>query len=391
LHGIPFAAKDLLAAAGAPTTWGAKPLATQRFDGDAFAIRRLREAGAILVGKAAMIELAGGFGYRFASASNGGAARNPWNTQCWTCGSSSGAGAIVAAGLAPFAIGSETWGSILCPSAHCGVSGLRPTFGRVSRRGAMALSYSMDKLGPMARAADDLALIMTALAAHDPEDPSSLVDAALRGGEPRPLEGLRVGWVSAQAKGAAPELLAATRAAVDRLSGAGARVEEATLPEGPWGQAAFITLLAEAGSAFEGLIQSGDVNRLIDPLAQIGGYVAAELPANDYLRAARIRTVLAKRMEPVFARFDVLAGPSRGEVAYAINQNLEEAPDLPDPLGAIGNFLGLPSVGVPCGFARELPVGVQFMARALDDQTALSTAIHYQRLTDWHTKRPKLD
>src|SRR5439155_17554131 len=123
--------------------------------------------GAVLIGKAAMIELAGGMGYRFASASMSGAAKNPWDQTCWTCGSSSGSGAIASAALAAFAIGTETWGSIVCPSAFCVVSGLRPTFGRVGRSGAMALSYTMDKIGPMARSADDCGIVLHALAAHD--------------------------------------------------------------------------------------------------------------------------------------------------------------------------------------------------------------------------------
>src|SRR5438552_6012524 len=151
LHGIPYAAKDLLAAKGYPTMWGARPFANQAFDFDANVIKRLHDAGAVLIGKAAMIELAGGMGYRFGTASISGGAKNPWNETCWTCGSSSGSGAIVAAGLAAFAIGTETWGSIVCPSAYCGVSGLRPTFGRVGRSGAMALAYTMDKIGAMAR------------------------------------------------------------------------------------------------------------------------------------------------------------------------------------------------------------------------------------------------
>src|SRR6266850_4185714 len=142
LHGIPYAAKDLLAVKGLPTTWGAKPYANQVFDCNATVIEHLNRVGAVMIGKAAMIELAGGMGYRFASASLQGEAKNPWNPTCWTCGSSSGSGAIVAAGLAAFAIGSETWGSIICPSAFCGISGLRPTYGRVSRYGAMALSPS---------------------------------------------------------------------------------------------------------------------------------------------------------------------------------------------------------------------------------------------------------
>src|SRR5581483_10200400 len=159
LHGIPYAAKDLLAVKGYPTTWGARPYANQMFDYDATVITKLQGAGAILVGKAAMIELAGGMGYRYATASATGAAKNPWNQDCWTCGSSSGSGAIAAAALAAFAIGTETWGSIICPSAYCGVSGLRPTYGRVSRHGAMALSYSMDKIGVLGRTADDCGLV----------------------------------------------------------------------------------------------------------------------------------------------------------------------------------------------------------------------------------------
>src|SRR5215471_15564507 len=174
LHGIPYAAKDLLAAKGYPTTWGAKPFAEQSFDYDATVIEKLRDAGAILLGKAAMIELAGGMGYRFASASASGPAKNPWNEGCWTCGSSSGSGAIVAASLAPFAIGTETWGSIICPSSYCGVTGLRPTFGRVSRYGAMALAYSQDKIGPMGRTADDCGMVLSVIAGHDPLDRSSL-------------------------------------------------------------------------------------------------------------------------------------------------------------------------------------------------------------------------
>jgi len=179
LHGIPYAAKDLLAVKGVPTTWGAKPYANQVFDYDATVIEHLNRAGAVLLGKASMIELAGGMNYRFASASLQGEAKNPWDTSCWTCGSSSGSGAIVAAGLAAFAIGTETWGSIICPSAFCGISGLRPTYGRVSRYGAMALAPSMDKIGPMARSTEDCARIFAVLAGHDPKDHGTLaVDKA---------------------------------------------------------------------------------------------------------------------------------------------------------------------------------------------------------------------
>src|ERR1700737_3758679 len=199
LHGIPVPAKSLLAVKGVPVTWGAKPYATQVFDYDATVIEHLNRVGAVLIGKAAMIELAGGMGYRFASASLQGEAKNPWDTKCWTCGSSSGSGAIVAAGLAAFAVGTETWGSIICPSAFCGISGLRPTYGRVSRYGAMALAPSMDKIGPMARSAEDCARIFAVLAGHDPKDHGTLpVDKAAFTYSPSmelKTRSLTVGWL----------------------------------------------------------------------------------------------------------------------------------------------------------------------------------------------------
>ncbi|MDQ4080946.1 MAG: amidase, partial [Gemmatimonadota bacterium] len=173
LHGVPYGVKDLLATTGDPTTWGAEPYRDQRFNFDATVVDRLTQAGAVLVAKLAMIELAGGFGYRQANASLTGPARTPWNTAYWSGGSSSGPGAAVSAALVPFAIGSETWGSIITPAAFSGITGLRPTYGRVSRYGAMALSWSMDKLGPMCRSADDCGLVLAAIAGPDEHDPSA--------------------------------------------------------------------------------------------------------------------------------------------------------------------------------------------------------------------------
>src|SRR5450432_1640346 len=217
LHGIPYAAKDLFAVKGIPTTWGAKPFADQVFDYDATVIEHLTRVGAILIGKASMIELAGAMNYRFASASLQGAAKNPWNMNCWTCGSSSGSGAIVAAGLAAFAIGTETWGSIICPSAFCGISGLRPTYGRVSRFGAMALSPSMDKIGPMARSAEDCAHIFASIAGHDPKDRSTLpVDKAAFTYSPSielKSHPLRIGWLTNAWKSPEPGVAKALAAA----------------------------------------------------------------------------------------------------------------------------------------------------------------------------------
>src|SRR5829696_6995808 len=173
LHGIPYGAKDLLATRDARTTWGATPYKDQQFDEDATVVKKLREAGAILVAKLAMIELAGGMGYNEAHASWTGACKTPWNENYWSGGSSSGPGAAVAAGAVAFAIGSETSGSIITPSAFCGVSGLRPTYGAVSRHGAMALCWTLDKLGPMCRSAEDCRLVLSAIAGADPLDPTS--------------------------------------------------------------------------------------------------------------------------------------------------------------------------------------------------------------------------
>src|SRR5579859_361144 len=246
LHGIPYAAKDLLAVKGVPVTWGAKPYADQVFDYDATVIEHLNRAGAVMIGKASMIELAGGMNYRFASASLQGEAKNPWNTNCWTCGSSSGSGAIVAAGLAAFAIGTETWGSIICPSAYCGISGLRPTFGRVSRYGAMALSYSMDKIGPMARSVEDCAHIFAVIAGHDIKDQSTLpLDKAAFTYSPSAelsAGALRVGWLTNAWKKldahAEKPVQAAERAVRKLFPG----THNVALPEGPFEDAGTIIM-----------------------------------------------------------------------------------------------------------------------------------------------------
>src|SRR5713101_1390182 len=202
LHGIPYGAKDLLATRGIPTTWGAPPFKDQMFNFDATLINKLREAGAILVAKLAMIELAGGGGYNNGNASLQGPSRCPYNLEHWAGGSSSGPGAAVPSALVGFAIGSETLGSIITPSAFSGVSGLRPTYGRVSRHGAMALSWTMDKLGPMCRSAMDCGLVLNAIAGRDPADPTALdasftwwPPAAARTNKAKLLAGKRLGVI----------------------------------------------------------------------------------------------------------------------------------------------------------------------------------------------------
>jgi aspartyl-tRNA(Asn)/glutamyl-tRNA(Gln) amidotransferase subunit A len=392
LHGVPYAAKDLLAVKDYPTTWGARPFHNQKFDFNATVIERLHQAGAILIGKAAMIELAGGMNYRFASASLTGAAKNPWNETCWTCGSSSGSGAIVSAALAAFAIGTETWGSIICPSAYCGISGLRPTFGRVSRFGAMALSYSMDKIGPMARTADDCALVLAAIAGHDSRDRGSLPSAEASFSYPAPLPSiLRIGRLTNAWSKPDPEIDAAFVAALDVLKNHGMKISDATLPDGPYESAGGTIIAVEGAAAFRDLLDSGKVSELADPLGQIGGYVSEQISASDHMLALRIRGVLQEKMDILFDAFDVLAAPSLPIAATPLETNLETDLAFSDPLGGIGNLCGLPALSVPCGFtSKKLPAGIQFIARVRNDRDLVAAANVFQRNTDWHTKRPSI-
>lgn len=395
LHGIPYAAKDLLAVRGVPTTWGAKPFADQVFDYNATVIAHLNNVGAILLGKASMIELAGGLGYMYASASLQGEARNPWNTKCWTCGSSSGSGAIVAAGLAAFAIGTETWGSIVCPSAFCGVSGFRPTYGRVSRYGAMALAYSMDKIGPMARSAEDCARVFAAIAGHDFLDRSTLpIDKAAftySASAELKSKSLRVGWLKNAWKEYDPGVSKAVDGAHKVLLTHFPATKDVKLPEGPWEDAASVILNCEAASSFGELIRSGKVNELADPLSRVGGYVNQTVSGADYTTASRVREVLQRKMVELFDSYDVLVTASQPVPATALDLDLSKGLSFPDPLGAIGNLCGLPALSVPCGFTdKKMPVGLQFVGKAGEDATVLEAGRIFQQFTTWHRRHPTL-
>ena len=396
LHGIPYAAKDLLATKGIPTTWGAKPYANQVFNYDATVIAHLNGVGAVLLGKAAMIELAGGMGYRFASASLQGEAKNPWNTQCWTCGSSSGSGAIVAAGLAAFAIGTETFGSIVCPSAFCGVSGLRPTYGRVSRYGAMSLCPSLDKIGPMARSAEDCARVFAAIAGHDIKDRGTVpVDKGAFTYSPSldlKSRQLRIGWLTNAWKSYEPGVDKVVEAAhaVVRIFFPGTK--DAAVPVGPWEEAANIIIAAEGAASFRDLIRSGRISDLNDPLGQIAGYVNETIPASDYLQANKIRQILQKKIDTLFESYDVLVAPTLPVTAPPLDVSLDTTFAFGDPVGAMGNLCGLPALSVPCGFTAKtnMPVGLNFIAKAGDDFAVILAARTYQQHTDHHRRHPKL-
>jgi aspartyl-tRNA(Asn)/glutamyl-tRNA(Gln) amidotransferase subunit A len=284
LHGIPYGAKDLLATSGGiPTTWGAEPFRDRCFEHDATVIRRLEDAGAVLVAKLAMVELAGGMGYRQPNASFTGPGISPWAADAWSGGSSSGSGAAVGAGLVPFAIGSETWGSILGPATYCSVSGLRPTYGRVSRHGAMALCWTLDKLGPLALTADDCGLVLDAIAGPDPRDPTAAAhvyryDAT---DDARPF---RFAVVRGTVDASEPAVRDGVREALESLRALGT-VEEIALPDRPYEAMARIILWSEGASAFERLIENGAIEGLTAPEDRVTPYARDAILAKDYLRA----------------------------------------------------------------------------------------------------------
>lgn len=393
LHGIPFAVKDLLATSGIPTTWGAKPYEHQVFDYDATVVRLLREVGAVLLGKLSMVELAGGLGYHIADASLQGPGRNPWNPDHWTGGSSSGPGAAMAAGLAAFTIGSETWGSIVCPSSFCGVTGMRPSYGRVSRFGAMPLSWTMDKLGPMCRTAADCRIVLAAISGPDPQDiTTSGMPVNYAPGLEAPARKMRLGYVPLDfTKHGEKEVDKAVRAAVAELKAAGYDVEEATLPEGPWEEAALCIIEVEAVSSFEELYRNGKVKLLTDRKAPQQQQVADVIRGRDYVKALRMRTALQWKMQEVFSKYDALVSPGMLYESTPIPADLNVAMAGSDPLGAIGNLCGLPAACVPCGTgAKGLPVGMVIVGPAFAEDEVLQIAQTYQTRTAWWSKHPKL-
>ena len=392
LHGIPYGAKDLLATRGIPTGWGARPLRAQSFSEDATVIRRLREAGAVLVAKLAMIELAGGLGYNTAAASSSGATSNPWDRGRWSCGSSSGSGSATAAALVGFSIGSETWGSILCPSAFDGVTGLRPTYGRVPRTGAMALSWTMDKIGPMARSAEDCRVVLEAIGGPDPGDPSSLGDAAEREAPSKSgdARGYRVGVVRPDfGKIYDPEVSAAFEEAVRKLSGLGVAVSDAKLPDYPYDETAVLVIVVEAAAAFEPLITSGRVRELVEPGARWAGDAAKSISGVDYVRAMQARRLIQQAFDEMFRQYDLLISPTMPIVAAKLTDKLETAFAYTDSLGSGGNLAGLPALSMPCGFSKAgLPIGIQVVGRPWDEARILALGRLYQENTDWHRRRP---
>ncbi len=391
LHGVPYGVKDLLAAAGANTTWGAAPFRNQRFDFDATVVKRLHDAGAVLCAKLAMVELAGGFGYNDADASFTGPGRTPWNRAYWSGGSSSGPGAAVAAGLVGFAIGSETNGSILVPSSFCGVSGLRPTYGRVSRHGAMALMWTSDKLGPLCRSARDAELVLRAIAGHDPNDRTSMSEpfAQIRGRRPK------IGVIADATKRSQPAVVKNFNSALGVLRGYCDVVENVELPKGyPYGAVFGALLNGECASAFRGLIESGRSRELQSKNDRIGGYQQYATLAVDYIDAMRQRTKIDAAVKRAFEPYDAIVYPTLPTVAYPVGVPFDKAyekyPGSAD-LGTPGNLAGLPAMSVPDGFGEHgLPTGLAFMGRIWGEAQLTQIAKGYQRRTRFHERHPEL-
>lgn len=399
LQGIPYGAKDLLAVAGHPTTWGAKPYQDQVFDYNATVIDRLEAKRAILVAKLSMIELAGGGGYSSAAASLQGPALNPWNKQYWAGGSSSGSGAAVAAGLVPYALGSETSGSIMTPASYCGITGLRPTYGLVSRHGAMPLSWTLDKVGVLAHSAEDCALVLSVIAGGDDADPGSARKSFYYTPQYfQSLSGLKVGYAEIDFAEWPDEPLrrayASTLAAVKSI---GTQMVPAQLPDYPYGPVIGAIIDSEGASVFEQLIRSGQVNQLADQ-SQIDGLKASlTYSAVDYLKAMRVRSQIQSSFRDLFTALDLLIAPTHFSLPDRADRPFDETePQRPSVKGVgaglvqAGNLCGLPAITVPCGFVSGLPIGLSVVGPPFFENRLIAFAAEFQKRTDFHKQHPPL-
>lgn len=366
LHGIPWGAKDLLGVAGAPTTWGAAPYREQLMD-TATVVRRLDEAGAVLVAKLTLGELAMGDTWF------GGMTRNPWNLEQGSSGSSAGSAAATAAGLVWFSLGSETLGSILSPSTRCGTTGLRPTFGRVPRTGAMPLSWSMDKIGPICRSVEDCALVLEAIRGPDGQD-MSVHTAGFGWDVGQDVRRLRVGYFE-KLFSTESQQRAFDQATLAALKSLGMDLIPVELPDVPYA-AMRIILRAEAAASFDELTRSGRDAELAQqgPDAWPNTFRTARfIPAVDYVNANRVRSMAIERWADLFEEVDVIVAPTNSAQLLATN------------------LTGHPAVMLPNGFRENgTPVSITFLGDLFEEANMLAVARAYQEATDFHLKRPTL-
>ncbi len=367
LHGIPWGAKDLFATKGIRTTWGAEPFQNQVFDYNATVVDKLEKAGAVLIAKLSMGALAMG-GLWF-----GGMTKTPWDVEQTSSGSSAGSASSTSAGLVGFALGTETLGSIVSPSTRCGVAGLRPTYGRVSRAGAMGLSWTMDKVGPICRTAEDCVLVLNAIRGADGKD-LTVVDAPLHWEPLKPLAQWKIGVLQSDFDQLDKERQPVYEAAIAHLKKAGVKLEPVTLPSMPLGAIRMI-LTAEAAAAFDDLTRSGGVDQL---KGQARGdwpnsfRSARTITAVEYLRAQRVRTLLMRQMEELMSKWDVLVSPMGSESL------------------TLTNLTGHPQMVVPCGFLGKMPQGLLFTGRLYEEGSVVRVAHAYEQTAGWYKQHPKL-
>lgn len=367
LHGIPYGVKDLLSTKNYLTTWGSVPFKNQLIDEDATVIKKLSDAGAVLCAKLTMGELAWGDVWF------GGMTRNPWDTTKGSSGSSAGSAASVSAGLLPFAIGTETWGSIVSPSTVCGVSGLRPTYGRVSRSGAMALSWSMDKIGVIGRNAEDLAIVFNTIRGLDEKD-LSLIDASFNYNPKVNFKKLKIGYLKNDFAKKYP-FHDNDSIALNILKELGAELIPIELPNIATADLSFI-LSAEAGAAFDELTRSNKDDLLVRQIKNAWPNVFRSsrfIPAVEYINANRIRYLLIQEMKKLFDKVDLYISPSW------VGNNL-----------LLTNLTGHPAVVVPNGFKNGTPTSFTFIGNLFDEAKIIAVAKAYQEATDYHKKHPKL-
>ncbi|MBC7745163.1 MAG: amidase [Flavobacterium sp.] len=366
LHGIPFGAKDLLAVSGKKTTWGSVAYKDQALNYDATVITRLENEGAVLIAKTTLGELAMGDVWY------GGKTKNPWDIKRGSSGSSAGSASAVAAGCLPFAIGSETLGSIVSPSTECGTTGLRPTFGRISKYGAMALSWSMDKLGPITRSVEDCAIVFNAIQGADKKD-MSVIEAPFNYTSPgKTLKGIRIGYIksefSSKVKSDSLSLL--------KLKELGAQLIPIEIPKMPYGDM-LIILTAEAGAAFSDLVLTNRDDLLVEQGR--GAWpntfrTARFIPAVEYIQANRARTMLIQKFYELLKGVDLYVAPSFGANLLATN------------------LTGHPAVVLPNGFNKEgLPTSITFTGQLFGEGKLLQAAEVYQRATDFNKKHPAMN
>jgi len=366
LHGIPYGAKDLFATQRYQTTWGAMPYKEQSFDYDATVIRRLEEAGAVLAAKLTLGALAWGDVWY------GGKTRNPWDPDTGSSGSSAGSASAVAAGLVPFALGTETLGSIVSPSTVCGTTGLRPTFGRVSRHGAMALVWSMDKIGPLCRTVEDCAIVFDAIYGPDGKDPS-VIDAPFNYDATADARAIRVGYLK-EAFAGNYGFKRQDSLTLEKMRELGFELIPIELPKMP---NLGMILNAESAAAFDELTLSGEDDQLVRQIRNSWPNVfrqARFIPAVEYIQANRLRTQLMEAMQQVFKEVDVYLNPSWGSSSLRIT-----------------NYTGHPCVVLPNGFQENgRPTSITFTGNLLREDQLLRVAKAYQDATEWNRKHPEL-